>query len=211
MAKGKNYCCCTLRTVCLIFAALIFIWSLVIIMREAVKFIGGTYYNAEISTDDIEILAKRSKVRVEQIQSFILTSKFETAINLTISVVNVVVSFVFILGVKKRNSKHLIPMLVSIPMEVILSFVLIVTFICCSSSISAALALAKTSNKGFYVFIVVHTISSGLFHPITVTLNVVYCFSIIISFFIWLCFFIHWQEIRAKETNGKYRMQLKLH
>ena len=131
----------------------------------------------DISDKNIERLAKKSYVKAEQIKSFILTTKFEMVISLMVSFVFLVVSFI-IIGAKKPISTDLLPMLIAIPISAFVS----------------------------YIFIAVHTINIGFMHPLTIAINIVHCITNIISFCVWLCFFTHWQEIRAEEELGAVKI-----
>ena len=169
MPEGKKCCCCTLMTACLILDWLIFIGELFSIFKTAMNIMEGTF--DDIADKNIVKLAKKSYVKAEQNNRFILATRIALVIELNVSFVFLVVSFV-IIRAKKHSSTDFLPMLVAIPISAFIS----------------------------YIFIGVHTINIGFSHSLTVATNVVCCITTnMIKFCIWLCFFMHWQEIRADE------------
>ena len=116
----------------------------------------------------------------DQIETFQTTSKYLTFADLLLSLIYILMSGLLIYGVNKGNAKLVKPILVFVPIDFVIRF----------------------------IFVSIHCINLGLFHPLSILLNLVICLSMVFDIFIWLCIYSHYQQL-CEGGDGNYGNEMK--
>ena len=134
----------------------------------------------DISYSDLELVVDQLGMSVEQMQTFVSTSHYTTIADLFLSLAMIIFSSLLLYGVNKGVAKYVKPILVFLPVDFVVRF----------------------------IFVCIHSINLGFFHPLSIALNIVCCIGMVFDIFIWLCFYSHYQQL-CDRSDGHYGNEMK--